>query len=301
MTPQDDPRTTTTDDDGRTMTSTSSGAAPTFARPERPHPFALRHLAVARTEHVTPLFARVTLVGAEGHDDALDSFASDGPDDHVKVFFPDPATGVVTVPVPRGAGPEHPPPGRVIARDYTPRAFRPAVDGRPAELDLDVLLHGDDGPASFWATRAQPGDQLVVGGPRSSQRAPADAEAVLLLGDESALPAVARWLETLPDHVTVSALLEVANSRAGRYLPDTLRMRADILWLFREHGDGQLGAALRGLGPLGAGTYVFAAGEAGALVPLRQHLRKKLGLPARQVKLSGYWRRGVSGSPGEPA
>ncbi|MCS5715944.1 siderophore-interacting protein [Herbiconiux sp. CPCC 205716] len=275
-----------------------------FDRPTTHHLPALRPLTVVGVTRVTPVFARVTLTGPE-----LDDFPATGPDDHVKVFFPDPTTGVLTVPTPRipAAGPTtrqapgdapapiHPPakihpPATIHPRDYTPRTFRPATPKRPAELDLDVLLHGD-GIASTWAASARPGDPLAVGGPRISKGLPLDATGVLLLGDESALPAIARWLEQLPAATPVSVLLEVDDARARAYFPDELRMRADILWLLREHGPGQLLAALRGLGPLDDGTFVFGAGEADALVPLRQHLRKELALPAARVALNGYWRR----------
>ncbi|NQX34759.1 siderophore-interacting protein [Herbiconiux sp. VKM Ac-2851] len=270
-----------------------------FDRPTTHHLPALRHLTVAGVARVTPVFARVTLTGAD-----LDGFPATGPDDHVKVFFPDSATGEITVPTPRlpGTDPDAGAPrAPVLARDYTPRAFRPATEARPAttdhpatearpaELDLDILLHGT-GVASTWAASARPGDRLVVGGPRVSKALLADATAVLLLGDESALPAIARWLEQLPAGTPISVLLEVADARARSYFPDELRMRADILWLLREHGAGQLLAALRGLGPLDEHAFVFGAGEAAALVPLRQHLRKDLGLPATRVALNGYWK-----------
>lgn len=277
-----------------------------FDRPTTHHLPALRHLTVAAVTRITPVFVRVTLTGPD-----LDAFPTTGPDDHVKVFFPDPSTGVITVPTPRlpGTAPDAAPPrAPVLARDYTPRAFRPATAtptadsspatpvspgpataDHPAELDLDILLHGT-GIASTWAASARPGDPLVVGGPRVSKALPADARSVLLLGDESALPAVARWLEQLPEGTPITALLEVTDARARAYFPDELRMRADILWLLREHGDGQLLAALRGLGPLDEHTFVFGAGEAAALVPLRQHLRKDLALPAPRVALNGYWK-----------
>lgn len=286
-----------------------------FTRTLVRHPPRLRRATVTRTERLAPTLVRVTLAGPELHD-----FASDGPDDHVKVFFPDPSVGEIVLPQPPGHAPSV---GEIITRDYTPRAFRPgtaptpdtaATPGTPAtppELDLDFVIHHtaeetaahtteetaapttDEtaAPASAWATRARPGDELVIGGPATSRLVPADAQGLVLLADETGLPAVARWLERLPADVSATALLEVGDRSLGGYLPDELRMRANILWLFREHGPGQLAAALRGLGELDGTTYVFGAAEAGALIPLRQHLRKELGLPANQVALSGYWRR----------
>jgi NADPH-dependent ferric siderophore reductase len=51
--------------------------------------------------------------------------------------------------------------------------------------------------------------------------------------------------------------------------------------------------ALARLAPIGEGTFVWAAGEAASLVPVRRHLRRTLGLSAAQAQVSGYWRRGV--------
>jgi NADPH-dependent ferric siderophore reductase len=250
---------------------------------------AVRHLVVDRVTPLTPTLTRVTLVGSE-----LAGFASDGPTDHVKVFFADPATGILTLPELTPAGIRRPESGTIVSRDYTPRAFRPATADAPDELDLDFVLHGIDGPASAWAASATPGDTLVVAGPRGSRLAPTGIARVVLMADETALPAFSRWLELLAPEVEITALLDVADASVPAYLSDELRLRADIVWLYRENGPDQLLAALRGLGPIDDETFVFGAGEASALIPVRQYLRRELGLPAEQVALSGYWKRGVA-------
>jgi NADPH-dependent ferric siderophore reductase len=56
---------------------------------------------------------------------------------------------------------------------------------------------------------------------------------------------------------------------------------------------GTVLGALERLGPVGDGVFVWAAGEAAGLVPVRRHLRRTLGLPPAQAQVSGYWRRGV--------
>ena len=84
---------------------------------------------------------------------------------------------------------------------------QPAV---PAELDIDFVLHlhGGSGPAAEWAAAAQPGDPLLLVGPCARwgdclgiEFAPGAAERLLLVGDETAVPAIAAILETLPAHV----------------------------------------------------------------------------------------------------
>ncbi|MFB2598835.1 siderophore-interacting protein [Herbiconiux sp. P17] len=263
-----------------------------FTREAVRHPMAVRHLVVDRVTPLTPTLTRVSLVGEE-----LAGFASDGPTDHVKVFFTDPATGILTVPELTPEGIRRPESGRIISRDYTPRAFRAATAGSPDELDIDFVLHGahgTDGPASAWAASASPGDPLVIAGPRGSRLAPSGIARAVLLADETALPSLSRWLELLAPEVEITALIDVADASVPAYLSDELRLRADIVWLYRSNAPDQLLAALRGLGPIDDDTFVFGAGEATTLIPVRHYLRKELGLPAEQVALSGYWKRGVA-------
>ncbi|WP_382309126.1 siderophore-interacting protein [Herbiconiux sp. UC225_62] len=260
-----------------------------FTREPVRHPMAVRHLTVARVAKLTPTLTRVTLIGEE-----LAGFASDGPTDHVKVFFADPATGILTVPELTPDGIRRPESGTIVSRDYTPRAFRAATADSPDELDLDFVLHGTDGPASVWAANAATGDALVVAGPRGSRLVPSGIARAVLMADETALPALSRWLELLDPEVEITALVDVADASVPAYLSDELRLRADIVWLYRENGPDQLLAALRGLGPIDEETFVFGAGEASTLIPVRRYLRHELGLPSQQVALSGYWKRGVA-------
>src|SRR5690625_7440517 len=83
---------------------------------------------------------------------------------------------------------------KVISRDYTPL---PREDG---QLDLDFLLHGDDGPASYRASRAEVGARLVVAGPRRSRIPAQGVHWYVLGGEETALPALTRSLQHIrPD------------------------------------------------------------------------------------------------------
>ncbi|WP_308466939.1 siderophore-interacting protein [Rathayibacter soli] len=281
------------------------------------HELTVRHLRVLARRELTPSMVRITLGGtgqggaqqADGAElagaDGLDGFASLGPSDHVKVFFPDPATGIVTAPSISADGVHRPTDGIVISRDYTPRAFRAAADGVPAELDVDFVLHGapgsraeaetaDGGPASAWAAAASVGDPLAIAGPRGSRLAPDDAAHAVLIADETALPAFSRWLELLPATTRITAILDVANEDTEHYLTDAQRARASIEWTYREDGSGQLEESVRSLGPIDSDTYVWAAGEATTLVPVRRHLRRTLGLDHDQLTVEGYWRRGIT-------
>lgn len=231
------------------------------------HDPVIRNLTVVRTRVLSPGFTRVTFGGSD-----LDGFASLGAADHVKLLFLD---------------------GESTAkRDYTPREFRAATDGTPAELDVDFFRHGA-GPASEWVAWVEPGNGLTVGGPRGSHLPPTGASRFVLGADESALPALARWIEMLPPETEILAFVELDNQSDAAYLEPDHVNKARVVWL--DKADGTLERAIRGLGPIGHDTFVWVAGEAGTLAPIRRYLRRELGLPSAQVKMTGYWKRGESG------
>lgn len=227
------------------------------------HELARRTLTVLRVTPLTPRITRVTLGGAE-----LAGFSAPGPADHVKLFFPE---------------------GE--ARDYTPAAFHPADDEHDDELDLDFVLHGDEGPASAWAAAAKPGDELVVAGPRGSHLSPAGVSRMVLVVDETAFPAAGRWLEAGGDALAIDVLVWPTDAAADEYFGERLPERASVT----PYAPSELITALRSLAPFDDGTFFFLAGEATTLIPLRRYLLRELGLPAEQVQASGYWRYGAAG------
>ncbi|MCU1571326.1 MAG: siderophore-interacting protein [Naasia sp.] len=232
-----------------------------FARERIRHELLARELRVLRRERLTSTIARITLAG-----DALAGFAAPGPEDHVKLIFPAP-------------------PGERIARDFTPARVR------EGELDLDFVLHGDAGPASRFAATAQPGDPLVVAGPRGSRLAPAGVRKAVLLADESSLAALARWIEALRWRAEILAFVQSDSPDVLDYpLPTGDRVAITRIGTGPEHAL----AAVASPG-IDSHTYVWAAGEASALVPARRHLRREAGLDKHRAKVDGYWRIGVAG------
>jgi NADPH-dependent ferric siderophore reductase len=258
-----------------------------FTREHVRHPLVLRRAEVAAVHRVVPNIVRVTLTGAE-----LSGFVSSGPSDHMKVFFPDPSTGILTLPEIGPDGMRRGAEGVVISRDYTPRAVRIRPNGA-TELDLDLVTHGTEGPASAWAELATVGDGLGLAGPRGSRLVPQGIERLLVVADETALPATGRWLELLPADIPVTALFHVVDERVEGYFDEAVAARLDAEWITHADGHSQLEESLRSLGRIDPGTFVFMAGEADILVPLRRYLRHELLLPAEQVSASGYWRRGI--------
>lgn len=223
-----------------------------------------RSLVVSNIAELSPGFRRITVNG-----NGLDGFVSVGATDHVKVFF-----------------------GDDIRRDYTPRAFRSSTEDIPAELDIDFFLHGD-GAASRWASSVSRGDEVKISGPRGSHLPPSGATRFILCADESGLPALARWIEMLPGDSEIFGFVELGNPSDAAYLDPDHVHKARVIWL--EKSEGALERAIRGIGFIDDGTFVWMGGEATTLVPLRRYLRRELSLPLAQVKIDGYWKRGESG------
>jgi NADPH-dependent ferric siderophore reductase len=226
------------------------------------HELVRRELEVVRVERLTSTIVRVTL----GGDDVV-GFSAPGPEDHVKVFL-------------ETAG------GEPARRDYTPRAHRPDV----GELDIDFVTHGATGPAGAWAASAAPGQRLAIGGPRGSRLAPGGYERFVLLADESAVPALSRWIEAIGTTAHVEAFVQSDSPDIAEYpFPDTATVA--VVPTGAEAGV----AAVRDAAP-DADTYVWAAGEATSLIPVRRFLRRDLGIDRADMKVDGYWRRGVAGA-----
>jgi NADPH-dependent ferric siderophore reductase len=246
------------------------------------HDLVPRLLTVARTGRITPRMARITLTG-----DDLDTFAYAAPEDHVKVFFPAPGAELPVMPTLGEEGFEPPGPGdpQPIFRDYTVRYVR--RDQR--EIDIDFALHGH-GPGASWASAAQPGQRLGVLGPRGSYLKPLTFDWYLVAGDETALPALGAWLEQLPADVPVHAFAEVAGPAEEQ--PLVISPATTLTWLHRGAGQS-LGTALADFTPPAGDGYIWVAGEATALKPIRRHLRT-LGVPRDFVEVDGYWKRGIT-------
>lgn len=244
------------------------------------HGVVLRKLDVLRVERITPHMQRVTFGSAE-----LRGFHSAAPDDHVKLFFPN-RDGELVLPRLGPNGAEFPA-GREPSpmRDYTPRHH----DAGRGELVIDFVLHGD-GPASRWAEQAAPGQCIGAGGPRGSHMVADDFDRYVLVGDETALPAVSRWLEEMPAGMYATVLLEVPGA-ADRQVLFT-RANAGIRWFERDNTrDASLEQALREL-PTTEGDYFWwIATESGRARGMRQWLEQR-GVPKDWIKATGYWKAG---------
>lgn len=248
------------------------------------HTIKARKLTVQSVTRVGSTIIRVRFTG-----DSLHDFVSASFDDHLKLMLPAPGQALV-LPV---AGPERLefPEGaaRPQMRDYTPRSF----DTARGELDIEFALHGD-GPAASWAAQAAPGQVVGIGGPRGSMVIPMDYAWHLLVGDDTALPAISRRIEELPAGSKVLAVIEIAEAGDQREFSGPAAADADVHWVLR---DGQAGAdALAGIVatlslPPGEG-FAWAAGEAQAITAVRRVLIEQHGLHKNQIKAAAYWKHG---------
>ncbi|WP_176055625.1 siderophore-interacting protein [Paraburkholderia caribensis] len=251
------------------------------------HPLKFRLLQVKHVVAVTPHLIRVTLTGDDLHDFVSASF-----DDHIKVFFPAPGEDKPTLPAAGPDGPVFPADRpRPVARDFTPKRF----DRDARELELEFAMH-EAGPAAEWAAQAKAGQYLGIGGPRGSFVVPTGYDWHLLIGDDTALPAIGRRLAELPQGARVAAVIEVADPSA-RIEFDT-RTDLYIEWRYRSdaaHRDDRGAELLKAVRetflPDGDG-YVWAAGEAATMRAVRALLVNERGIDKSRIRASAYWKQG---------
>lgn len=238
-----------------------------------------RTLRVLRTERLTPRMARVTLGGEE-----LAGFPGHGPDQRIKMFFPVAGQDRPAMPRASSGGPVWPPgEPRPVIRTYTVRRHDPGT----GELDVDFVLHGAHGPAAAWAAAARPGDWVGVSEPGGRYQPDPAAREHLVIGDESALPAIATVLDALPALVSAEVLVEVADAAEEQALSRPVR------WLHR--GDRPPGVALveavRSVpAPDPDRCQAWLSAEAAAVKEIRAFLIDERGLARRRVYATGYWR-----------
>ena len=240
---------------------------------------------VLRTTRLTPHMIRVVL-GGEG----LTGFpVGEFTDHYVKLLFP-PAGATYGAPFDvEQLRAQLPPELWPVTRTYTVRAW----DAEAGELTIDFVYHGDAGFAGPWAAQAAPGDRIQFFGPGGAYTPSPDADWHLLVGDESALPAIGAALPRLAAGVPALVFVEVEGPAEQQ--PDLVFGEGvSVVWVHR--GDGAPGeavvTAVKAV-ELPAGTgHVFVHGEAGLVKDLRLHLRTERGLDPAFTSISGYWRLG---------
>lgn len=235
---------------------------------------------VVRREPLTPRMLRITLKSSDfGADWPLQQ-----PGEIITLCFATPEDDVVLPEegwrFPAGA-PEQP------WRNYTVRSHRPQT----GEIDVDVLLHEPRGPACTVASQCQLGWSVGYAGPRVDYAPIQDVDWLLLVGDETALPAIAAILEVTSPSTPALALIEVGGPEDEL----TLQPHHRVQWVHRGRAPAGVSTALcdalRALElPDGTGQ-AWGAAESTVARELRTVLRDERGMPRTHARARGYWLR----------
>ncbi len=265
-----------------TVLATAAPADRTVARVR--HDRRLRLLDIVGLASVMPRLVRVTFGGEH-----LTGFYSPGFDDHVKVFVPPKGEAFDSLPL---LGPEDPmfkagAPNPAV-RDYTPHHHDPAA----LTMQADFVVH-DKGPAAAWARRVQVGDKVIIGGPRGSFLVGVGFDWHLLMGDDTALPAIRRRLAELPAGPRAVVFAEV--ERPGDEELFASDATIETYWVHRSRGDGGSATclldALAGIRLPEGDYYAWIACESSDAKVIRKALLER-GADHRSLKAAGYWLRG---------
>jgi NADPH-dependent ferric siderophore reductase len=250
--------------------------------PVRREPPRFRRARVVAVEDVTPHLRRVRLAGDElrGMDPGL-------PGASVRLLTPEAADAPVVVPEWTGNEFRAADGTRVPIRTLTPVAPDPAA----GLLTLDVVRHGT-GVLTAWVDAVGPGGEVAVSGTGRGYTVDPEADAHLLAGDESALPALRQVLAAVPDGLPVQLLAEVRAAEAEVPFPD--RPGLEVRWIVADPeappGDGLVHAVAAA--DLSPGAHVWAAGEAAAVQRIRRHLFDDRDVPRSRAHVRGYWKVG---------
>ncbi len=273
--------------------------APRLVKPETQ---GLVHLTVLRTERLSPHWMRVTLGGGE-----IDRFRPLGYDQWFRLFLPlGGDEGLERLPakankmfgylkylrIPDGVRP--------VMRNYTVRAYRPATASTGAEIDVDFVLHGSAadgtaGPASRWAETCAAGESVVVIDEGLTFNPDRGIDRVVLVADETGLPAIAGICASLPSHAEGVAIVEVPSADDALDFPRPEGVT--VRWIVRDDHAAPRTLALQALRDAAipdAPCHAYVVGEQALATGGRRHLVGERGIPKDLVSFCGYWRVGAA-------
>ncbi|NEW42176.1 siderophore-interacting protein [Nocardia cyriacigeorgica] len=252
---------------------------------------------VVASKRLSPHFVRVTVAGAD-----LGDFTSMGYDQWFRLFLRRPQQSELRLPTAANnlwyaqylmMSKD----SRPLVRNYTVRDFRPAGTGQfgaHPEIDIDFVSHGDDSPASAWANNVSTGTTVGLFDEGVMYQAPDHTSWSLLVGDESALPAIAGVLRSAPRDLRGAAYIEIPHIDDVQELDEPEGVT--VHWLPRTDEAAKIGAlataTVREAELPGTGVYAFIAGEQALASGVRRHLVNERGIPKADVTFTGYWRFG---------
>jgi NADPH-dependent ferric siderophore reductase len=233
---------------------------------------------------LTPHLRRITFVG-----ESLRRFRDDGPDQRFKLLLPQEGQHRPVLPESEGwydAWRAMPADIRPVLRTYTIRSARPEA----GEVDVDFVLHEPSGPASRWAAAARPGDRVALYAAWAEYEVPEPGARQLVVGDHTALPAVAAIVERMDEATRGDVVLEVPgpDDRLPLEVPPGVR----LVWVDAVPGSpgASLTAVVTGLAEDVRPGYAWVAADRDTVAVLRRHLVEERGLSTDQIMFMGYWR-----------
>lgn len=279
-----------------------------FSKMVKPESAELIHLVVLRSERLSAHWIRVTLGGGE-----IEKFRPMGYDQWFRLFLPIGGdAGLDRVPakankmfgylkflrIPDGERP--------VMRNYSVRAYRAATGDTGAEIDVDFVLHGSAaegtaGPASRWAETCRPGEHVLIIDEGLTFNPQRGVDRVVLVGDETALPAIASICASLPAAATGTAIVEVPSEEDA--LSFAHPSGVEVVWIVRAHDVAPGSLALETLGRTALPNvpfHAYAAGEQALASGARKHLVGERGIDKNAVSFCGYWKIGAA-SPASKA
>lgn len=242
-------------------------------------------VTVTATEQLSPIMRRLTLRAPE-----LSDFSVLGPDEYFGLVMPPSGHPLPELPqdpdraTPRGRFGHLPEEARPEVRWYTVRDHRPEA----GEIDVDVVTHGDAGPGSSWVLGAEVGSVAGFQTGTAAYRTEGTGGPQLIAGDETAVPAISRILESLPEGVTAHVFVEVPSAADVPPLPQADGATLTVV----ERGDGAPGSALVPAveqADLPVLTSAWVAGEQKAVAGVRRHVTGSLGVEKRAIYHCAYW------------
>ncbi|NJC55486.1 siderophore-interacting protein [Brevibacterium marinum] len=266
---------------------------PRTSRPMQVHPIILREVEVTGITDITPNMRRLTVAGDQLSAGVVDGlhrpeFRSEGFDDHVKLVIPPPGNAPIDIGEQEQFRFNWNREALKLTRDYTVRS----VDEDTNSFTFDVVRH-ESGLASDWAFGVAIGDCLKFAGPKTCAGLSEGIDFHLLVADETALPAVGRWLDEAPAGTRGHIIVEVPTADDIQEIPTAAEVEVD--WLIRgETLPGESGLmyeAVKNVSLPAGRTFAWCAGETLTIAPIRRYLRRDLGLPKEDVEVVGYWRK----------
>ena len=224
-----------------------------------------RRVSVLRKKQLSPNMVRMVLTGSE-----LDDFPTGYESGYVKLVFP--------------SGSEKP-----VVRSYTVRKYEEDV----RELTLDMVVHGDTGPAAKWANHVRAGEMIQISGPGACKMVNLDADWFFLAGDMSAVPAISVNLQSLPNDAVGYVVLEVISERDKFDL--IVPPGIEVHWVINstpELHSTILQDTVMALPWQESAAAVWVAGEFASSRTLRHYFRHVRKVPREHMYVSCYWKIG---------